>query len=283
MAPVDGWYPDPAGMPQLRFWDGQNWTTATAPAPVTQPYSSQPNAPQQGWAPSGGSPSHRAPKRGKGFYGIIAGAVVVAVAVAVVIPLTSGGSHHAPPTTAALKGVLLPVADVSGTTTLPFTVDNSSDDNSDDGTNDTSNCVPLNNVQKAESAAQVADADQSFVSKQAGLEVDEDIAYLPRKAAALLTASQSAFEQCPSYKDGAGDAANVTFLPGLSVKGSDQVLAIQQSGTISGTPMVFDTMQARFGDTVITINYGGTKAPQDLNLIAAKLLQQAAANANGVL
>ncbi len=282
MAPVDGWYPDPAGMPQLRFWDGQNWTTATAPAPVTQPYAPQPHAPQLS-TPQLSTPQPQAPKRGKSFYGIIAGVVAVAVGVAIVIPLASGSSHHAPPTTAALKGVLLPVADVSETTTLPFTVDDSSDDNSDDTADNTSNCVPLNNVQKAETAAQTADADQSYVSKQAGLEVDEDIAYLPGKAAALLTASQSAFEQCPTYKDGDGDAANVTFLPGLSVKGSDQVMAIQQTGTISGTPMVFDTMQARFGDTVITINYGGTKAPQDLNLIAAKLLQQAAANAKPVL
>ncbi|WP_199832574.1 DUF2510 domain-containing protein [Gordonia iterans] len=27
-----GWYPDPAGQPQLRYWDGGQWTEHTAPA-----------------------------------------------------------------------------------------------------------------------------------------------------------------------------------------------------------------------------------------------------------
>lgn len=28
-----GWYADPSGAPCLRWWDGQQWTTATAPQP----------------------------------------------------------------------------------------------------------------------------------------------------------------------------------------------------------------------------------------------------------
>jgi hypothetical protein len=27
-----GWYPDPAGLPQLRWWDGRMWTRQTADA-----------------------------------------------------------------------------------------------------------------------------------------------------------------------------------------------------------------------------------------------------------
>ena len=32
-APPKGWYPDPAGGPQWRFWTGATWTTNTAPWP----------------------------------------------------------------------------------------------------------------------------------------------------------------------------------------------------------------------------------------------------------
>ena len=40
---VAGWYPDPAGGPLSRWWDGAQWTEATMPAPA---YAS-------GYAPSG--------------------------------------------------------------------------------------------------------------------------------------------------------------------------------------------------------------------------------------
>ena len=283
MAPVDGWYPDPAGMPQLRFWDGQNWTAATAPAQVTQSYAAQAvTMPPRG---SGAIRRITRPSGAEARQGVLRNhrrhRGRVAVGVAVVIPLTSGGSHHAPPTNAALTGVLLSVADVSEATTLPFAVDNSSDDSSSN--DDTTGCIPGNNVDKAENAARKAEGTQTFVSKKAGLVLTEDIAYYPGQAPALMTAEKSAFQQCPTFKED-GDTVNISFVPGLSVKGADDVTAIQVSGSISGTPVLGDTFEARFGDVIVGVDYFSvTKAPQDLNVIAGKLLQQAAEKAKPVL
>ena len=51
-APLPGWYPDPAGGPGLRFWDGQEWT-AVAPAPAPHPF------------PAAGRPTPPPPQPGK--------------------------------------------------------------------------------------------------------------------------------------------------------------------------------------------------------------------------
>jgi hypothetical protein len=32
VSPIAGWYPDPAGSPDLRYWDGQAWSAETVPA-----------------------------------------------------------------------------------------------------------------------------------------------------------------------------------------------------------------------------------------------------------
>jgi len=34
--PVPGWYADPAGTPQLRWWDGTQWTQQYRPADSEQ-------------------------------------------------------------------------------------------------------------------------------------------------------------------------------------------------------------------------------------------------------
>ncbi|MFN8126424.1 MAG: DUF2510 domain-containing protein [Candidatus Nanopelagicales bacterium] len=32
-----GWYPDPKGMPQERYWDGHSWTDHTRPMTIVLP------------------------------------------------------------------------------------------------------------------------------------------------------------------------------------------------------------------------------------------------------
>jgi hypothetical protein len=41
-----GWFPDPDGTPQLRWWDGNRWTGNVAPAPISQVPAPQFPAPQ---------------------------------------------------------------------------------------------------------------------------------------------------------------------------------------------------------------------------------------------
>lgn len=48
--PPAGWYPDPSGAADERFWDGSNWSQATRRAPAPQPTGTQDpvGSPQQG-------------------------------------------------------------------------------------------------------------------------------------------------------------------------------------------------------------------------------------------
>jgi hypothetical protein len=43
--PPAGWHPDPEGSQQLRYWDGQQWTSATQPMPAA--YTPTPETPEQ--------------------------------------------------------------------------------------------------------------------------------------------------------------------------------------------------------------------------------------------
>ncbi|THG30754.1 DUF805 domain-containing protein [Naasia lichenicola] len=59
-SPAAGWYPDPAGTEQVRWWNGETWTdryqfasNPTASAPYAASAFAYPAGPQFGYAPSG--------------------------------------------------------------------------------------------------------------------------------------------------------------------------------------------------------------------------------------
>jgi hypothetical protein len=55
-----GWYPDPAGLPQLRWWDGRMWTRQTADAVAPRiPPADAPREPDT--APTAPTPVQTAP------------------------------------------------------------------------------------------------------------------------------------------------------------------------------------------------------------------------------
>ena len=67
--PVEGWYPDPAGTAQLRWWDGYSWTDDYLPDDTVQDYGadsySEADQAYTGYrdaAPTDGSVPHARPK-----------------------------------------------------------------------------------------------------------------------------------------------------------------------------------------------------------------------------
>jgi hypothetical protein len=123
MSPASGWYPDPTGQADLRYWDGQGWTGQTSAKPVAHTptlVASSPAVPLQERAPQAEQPFRSAralpgslassepavgtPYRlpSKNFYGLIAGLVVLATAAGIAIPLTMSSHHKHASTNAAV-------------------------------------------------------------------------------------------------------------------------------------------------------------------------------------
>ncbi|MFI6400351.1 Ltp family lipoprotein [Rhodococcus coprophilus] len=63
--PPPGWHPDPEGSGQLRWWDGQQWTSALQSSPAPSEHIAEPN------------PDPESGKSGRKMWPWIAGAVVV--------------------------------------------------------------------------------------------------------------------------------------------------------------------------------------------------------------
>lgn len=136
MTSASGWYPDPAGTAQLRFWDGQDWSSETAApaapvapaAPIAEGYAPEPTfaaAPLSSKPGFAGSPAvrprsappGRGPGRGRSFYGLAAGAVGVAAVVAVVLSSTISKTSPAP----SVPSVTTSTAPRPGSLAMPAT------------------------------------------------------------------------------------------------------------------------------------------------------------------
>ena len=61
--PAPGWYPDPAGSPRLRWWNGGMWTEQYQPMPTQRQAMPQQQMRQQGFPPQGG-PRQGMPQQG---------------------------------------------------------------------------------------------------------------------------------------------------------------------------------------------------------------------------
>jgi hypothetical protein len=105
--PPAGWYPDPNGSADQRWWNGQSWTSDMSPAPApvasaavpvatgfaTQPYATQPYAPQahtsqpyaQSYAAATTAPSTRGNRYAFITFGIVALYILIAVMSHVVV------------------------------------------------------------------------------------------------------------------------------------------------------------------------------------------------------
>ena len=282
---VSGWYPDPAGTAQLRFWDGQSWTTATsAPPPVQAAFAptAPPVAPQYtpqyapqpvpNYAPQYSSKG--GPERGRRFWSVVAGLVVTGAMIAAAIPLVSS-SHH-PPTNASLQRSLLTVGQLGAAADGTFTLQ--APDNSDDNSDSSDDCQGTDPSKVVGPGGVKAEASQEYADSSQGIFVDEDLVYAPGKAAAFLETIEPELTACHSLTVDGGKLA-VSLLPAPPVTGSDDTFAVQATGKISGITVSVDIEMTRFGDSIVTVTYGGRGEPEEISTSSAVVLTEAAIQA----
>lgn len=88
--PVQGWYADPAGSTQLRWWDGTQWTDQYRAGGATPPGATPAAAAPVGATPTGAAPvrfvpiatvPHRKASTGQILFGVLASVMAVVFVV----------------------------------------------------------------------------------------------------------------------------------------------------------------------------------------------------------
>ncbi|MCW2547317.1 MAG: hypothetical protein JWN96_1777 [Mycobacterium sp.] len=187
------------------------------------------------------------------------------------MPLTSGSSHSVP-TVAKLTDKLLTSDKVGEIAAGNFTSSPASDD---DGSDDNSK-TDCKDVVNAPAGVEKADAARDF-DDGSGQFAEEDLSYTVG-AASLFSQLKTQLAACHTLTLDGGQMA-LSTLPDPLVGGSDDTLAMQASGTISGIDFVFDIVAARFGNGVIELTYGSTEDAAQVSSICNQLLQASAAKA----
>lgn len=72
-----GWYSDPSGQPQMRWWDGATWTDQTQPGQA--PGTFQPQSGYPAWSPAQGYGQQQAAGNGLSIAGIVCGVIALLI------------------------------------------------------------------------------------------------------------------------------------------------------------------------------------------------------------
>lgn len=309
MAPIPGWYPDPTGSEQLRFWDGQNWTSSTGPAPrVHQPEPPAPDPfPAMAGAGSMGTPygappgqlPPQAPRYGPGQpYGMAAGygvpgapgsaappwqpqpsrpsnrwkigiACVVAVGIVGAITVPNALSSHSSALSHAFDRSLLTPAAVSALANGTFTIDTSKDTSSNDSS---SGCMDAVST-IANSGKDRGEASRQYVAADHSTFIEEDLSNNTSNTQ-QLNVLKDAVSKCTSTTID-GTTVSIQALPAPTIEGSSDTLAMRMSGQVNGNPLVIELGMARFGDNVVVITCGGIDTSISADSLTNSLLTEA--------
>lgn len=304
MAPGAGWYADPAGSGQMRYWDGEAWSNATSAIPqARQSPASEESVAMVGalsevmesLASTGGAGVSAGPNRPLGSYAmtvgvatppsstvpkpagisrwkiIVAAVVVLGVAVAVAVP-TALGSHKKSALSSAFTRSLLTAQAVTSIAGQPYSVTPLKAQGSQGS--DSAQCMTLSNAAGAQSK-DTATAARGFAAANGNQMVVEELSSNPAYPRAMDQV-QSAMKSCSATSFDGTVSVNFVPIPTPQIDGSDQVLAAELTGQVAGTTLVLDMAVARFGDNIIFVMVGGVNPAQSQQSLLDSVLTQAA-------
>lgn len=277
---ASGWYADPSGTASLRFWDGQVWTTATAPVPFDYaPAAAQyppapPFTPNWPAAPVNfgyGAPPPNQP-RGTPFKAAAAGLVAILVLATAVVVIV-GTRHHragtnAPkvatagaPTSESLARSLLAADEVGAATRRGWETGGAG--YSINGY--PSGCPGLAYIP----GAQPVQASVSFLAEN--LTIEESFSSLPGTAQSVVHQFAQAAGSCHSAEiDGARMSVTAVALPDLL--GVDQGAGVLMQGQIRGKLFAVEFGLVRVGDTVLGLSVFAEGPPNQVGPTLQQLL-----------